>query len=104
MIDKLQRARGGIRVSGNGASMPPASKPLDTSTYTGRMAKRLQSLRTQRGLSVVEFHAALKKRGLTINKSLIYAWETGKKTIHPNDFPAVAKALGVTIHELLPDK
>lgn len=78
----------------------------DTSTYTGRLAARLRKLREQRGKSVDEMHTSLTSRriGLDISRKTYYAWEAGSHDIPTHALPALAKALGIGVRELMPDR
>jgi transcriptional regulator with XRE-family HTH domain len=78
---------------------PRQRKEVDTSTYTGRFAVRLKTLREKAGLSVAEL---AKKSGIT--ERTLFRWETTSSTPINEDLPQLANALGVTMHSLLPKK
>jgi hypothetical protein len=83
---------------------PRTPKEPDASTYNGRVAVRIRELRNKRGQAVDEFLQALEQQGLTVNRSLAYAWENGSKLIHPNHYPAIAAALGCrSVRAFLPE-
>lgn len=88
--------------------MNPAPKAPDQSTYSGRFAARLRSLREKAGLSVEQVVEAIGKANKSGRKSpavtSFYGWEQGATTPHWDLVPAIAKALKVEIHELLPGK
>lgn len=87
------------------SDVPPKPKEPDTKTFNGRVAKRLRALRHKRKLSVDAFMAELVKHGVDVNRSLVYAWENGSKLIHPNNYPAISRALGCkSVKAFLPDE
>lgn len=82
----------------------PAKRKLDTSTYTGRLAKRLTTLREAAGFSVEDFAKAVTKAGYPIKEPTVYSWEQGRSSPHVEAFPAVAKVLKTTPGEILPPR
>ena len=74
-------------------------KEVDTSTYTGRFAVRLKSLREKAGMSVDEL---AEQSG--IPKRTLWNWESGEKIPGIEQFPQLAESLGVTIRTLMPQK
>ncbi len=104
---KLRRGAAAGTMAGSprkGADVPRPPKEPDTSTYNGRVAARLRELRAKRGLSVEALMDNLAQHGLTVNRSLVYAWENGSKLVHPNHYPAIAAALGCkSVRQFLPD-
>ena len=75
-------------------------KAVDTSTYTGRFAVRLKSLREKAGLSVDELAELLEVKVITI-----YKWEQAKSAPNVADFPKIAESLGLkSIRTLFPEK
>ena len=77
---------------------PKPRKEIDTSTYTGRFALRLRSLREKKGLSVDEFSA---KTG--IPRQTLYNWESNISQPPIGQLPVLAEGLGVKIAKLLPE-
>jgi ribosome-binding protein aMBF1 (putative translation factor) len=61
----------------------------DTSTYSGRIADRVRSLRESKRLTV---EALADKSGIGLKA--LYAYESGTRTIPPDVYPALARALG----------
>ena len=79
--------------------MNPARKEPDVSTYSGRFAVRLRTLREKKGLTVQEVADAT-----GIAKKSLYDWEAGKPTFRLDAIPEIAEALGVKPRTLLPEK
>ena len=78
--------------------MSPARKEPDTSTYSGRFAVRLRSLREKAGLTHGD---VAQKLGVTV--WTIYSWEQGRHFPQPDQFPILKEILGLkTIHSLFP--
>ena len=81
-------------------NMPKPRKAVDTSTYTGRFAVRLRSLREKAGLSVEELAEVLE-----VKIDTIYKWEQGATAPNVADFPKIAEALELNgIRVLFPNK
>jgi transcriptional regulator with XRE-family HTH domain len=79
--------------------MTPARKEVDTSTYAGRFAVRLKTLRTKAGLTPEEAADAI---GVTA--TAIYHWESGLKIPAVPKFPVIAKAYNLkSVRFLLPN-
>ena len=78
---------------------PRARKEVDISTYTGRFAVRLKTLREKAGLSVEEL---AEKSG--IPKRTLFNWESGRCCPLIEKFPTIAEILGVEPRSLLPKK
>lgn len=75
----------------------------DESSYEGRFAARLKSLRIAAGLDHERAAAAITRAKYTISKSSVYRWEQGGGTTPPIEaFPAIAEAYGVSVRALLP--
>lgn len=70
--------------------MNPAPKAPDQSTYSGRFAARLRSLREKAGVNVSDLVSAA-----GVSQSTYYNWEAGATTPPLNAMPALAKALGL---------
>lgn len=84
---------------------PREEKEPDTTTYGGRIAKRIRELRKRAGFTVASFHAALDKQGIKVSQSTVYGWENGNVGIDPNHYPAIARALHLTsVRTLLPNE
>jgi Predicted transcriptional regulators len=80
--------------------MSPARKEPDASTYAGRFAIRLRTLREKAGLTPEE---AAEKIGVSAKS--IYNWESGIREMSQNYYPVAAEALGLkSIRALIPEK
>ena len=77
---------------------PKPRKEVDTSTYTGRFAVRLRSLREKRGMSVEQLAEAS-----GIPKRTIFNWESDTKIAGIDRLPELAKALEIKTRTLLPE-
>jgi len=73
---------------------PREEKQPDESTYSGRVAARVRYLRVRENLSREQLQAQLKRHGVTVSMPALYAYENGQRSLHPDHFPAFAKALG----------
>lgn len=62
---------------------------VDTTKYTGKLAARLRELREAKGMTMEKL---AEKAGVSV--MTIYAWESNRRAIDPNSYPALAKALG----------
>lgn len=83
----------------------------DVTTYSGRVAARLNELRTKNGLSVQELAELLRKEGHQVSLSAMYGYEVGRNGHGsagfdlPVDFyPAIAKIFGMTVRSFLPPR
>ena len=79
--------------------MSPARKQPDTSTYSGRFAVRLRSLREKAGLTVEEMS---EKTG--IHWRTLYGWEAGRTEPNFDSLPILAEVLGLEPRTILPKK
>lgn len=88
--------------------MAPAPKPIDESTYSGRFAVRLKTLREAAELSVDEIVEIIASNNKSDRKppqvQAYYGWEQGKASPHMDLLPAIAKAFKVKVRELMPEK
>lgn len=82
------------------AARPP--KHIDTSTYSGRFAERLRTLREKAKLTTDQTAEAISKAGFTVATRTYYGWEGGTRQPPLDAFPAIANALGQSIRTLLP--
>ncbi len=83
--------------------MNPAPKQPDQSTYSGRFAARLRSLREKRKLTVQEAAAMVRNAGHELTDRAYYNWESGKYAPPINVLPALSTTLGVkTVGNLFP--
>ena len=83
----------------------PARKPSDTTTYSGRIGARVRKLRTDNDMSVEGLRDALRRRGVELSISMVYAIENGSRSVDVNHLPAIAAALGCkSVLDILPPK
>lgn len=92
------RIRGSIE-----GSVAKELKPVDQSTYAGRMAARIRLLRTERGMTVDQFAKAVTRKGYKVGTSTMYAWENGNLQPNIDAMPAMAKALKIDLRDLFPE-
>jgi len=78
--------------------MSRARKEVDTSTFVGRFAVRLRSLREKKKMTVEEL---AEKSG--IPSPTLYRWESGTSAPDIETFPNLAKALEIKVRTLLPE-
>ena len=79
--------------------MSPARKQPDVSTYSGRFAVRLRSLREKAGLTVEEAAEAIGVSYVTL-----YDWEGGRKIPSLEKFPKIAEIYTVKrVKDILPN-
>lgn len=80
--------------------MNPAPKQPDQSTYSGRFAARLKSLREASKLTVEQLAVASGNKARTI-----YSWESGDREPPFDALPSLANALGLkTVRAMMPEK
>ncbi len=82
--------------------MAPAQKQIDESSYSGRFAVRLRTLREKAGLSVEQVAEAMKQNGYEIAWRSFYNWEQAHRDPPLDALPALAAALGQSIRNLMP--
>ena len=71
---------------------------VDTATYSGKIAVRIRSLREAKDMTV---HQLAEKVGVTWQA--MYAYEQNTRTLPPDLYPKVAKALGCkSLEEFFP--
>ncbi len=85
--------------------MSPAPKPPDLTTYSGRFAARLRTLREKTGMTGQEMAEAVTASGFDVAWRTYFNWENGRTQPPIDAFPSLAKALGLkTIRALLPEE
>jgi transcriptional regulator with XRE-family HTH domain len=84
--------------------MPKPRKEPDQSRYSGRLAKRLRTLRDAAGVDIDDLAEKLTKAGYPVSTPTLYAWESGRLQIQLDALPYLAKALKVKVSDLLPEK
>ncbi len=85
--------------------MNPAPLKPDASTYTGRLAARLRSLREEAGLSVEDLIAKLAKLDATVAKRTVYHWESGRHEPPIYLLPKLSKIYKLkSPRDILPEK
>jgi transcriptional regulator with XRE-family HTH domain len=77
-------------------------KHPDKKTYSGRLAIRIDELRLKAGYTVEEFQVKLGEKNYPVSVPNLYKWLNGDLQPQIDALPAIAKALGLTIAELLP--
>lgn len=86
--------------------MARPAKPIDESTYAGRFAARLRTLREKKGLTGEQMADAItqavSETGYRCQARAYYAWESSANEPPFKVLPAIAKALGVSIRSLFP--
>ena len=79
---------------------PRARKEVDVSTYGGRFAVRLKTLREKKKMTVEQLAEAS-----GVPRTTLYNWESGTyKAVIDDPLVAVAEAIGVTVRTLMPAK
>ncbi|MDZ4847799.1 MAG: helix-turn-helix transcriptional regulator [Pirellulaceae bacterium] len=84
--------------------MSPAAKPIDESTYSGRFAARLRMLREKTGMSGQQMAEAITDNGFNTPTRTYYGWESRGRDAPLDSYPAIAKAMGVSVRALIPAK
>ncbi len=80
------------------------TKPVDDSTYAGRFAARLRQLREKAKKTIDQVVSDMENEGYSVAARSIYSWERAAHAPPIDAFPALAKALGVKIRNLLPEE
>jgi transcriptional regulator with XRE-family HTH domain len=74
-------------------------KAVDTSTYSGRFAERLRTLREKKKMTVEELAEAS-----GIPTRTLWNWESATSQPIIGQLPQLAQALGVKVGKLMPDE
>ena len=82
------------------AARPP--KLIDVSSYSGRFAERLRTLREKAKLTAEQAAEAVSEAGFAVAKRTYYGWEGGTRQPPFDALPAIAKALGQSIRSIMP--
>jgi transcriptional regulator with XRE-family HTH domain len=82
-----------------GALNMPARKEPDATTYAGRFAVRLRTLREKAKLSVEEL-----AEKMNVTPTTIYDWESTKSAPKIAILQKLAESLGISVRTLLPSK
>ena len=85
-------------------AMPPARKEPDTSTYSGRVGKRIRDLRESKGMTLKQVVEHVNQYGFDIKVAGYSLWELGQRQVDLDALPAIADCFGVAIKKLLPDE
>lgn len=72
-------------------------KPVDTSTYSGRLAEAIATTREQRKMTAEELAIAC-----GVHEDAVRKWESNLRSPDPDTILVIAKALGVPIRKLMP--
>ena len=86
-------------------AMPRPGRPPkepDLSTYAGRFAARLRTLREAAGLSVAEARGKLAGKGVDVSESTLRRWERADAVPPVESYPVLAKVYGVAPGDVLP--
>lgn len=81
---------------------PPRRVDADESKYSGRVARRIRELRESKGLTAADMVEKMAMHGFHVTRAAYTHWETGRGKPHWDALPALAKALGVKIRDLIP--
>ena len=81
---------------------PPRRVDPDESKYSGRVAKRIRELRESRKLTAADMVEKMAMYGFNVTRAAYTHWETGRGKVQWDALPALAKALGVKIRDLIP--
>lgn len=84
--------------------MSPARKEPDTSTYSGRVGKKIRELREAKNLTLKDVVERLNALDVEIKLAAYSHWELGQRQIDWDAIPAIAECLGVSIRKLLPEE
>ncbi len=76
--------------------MAPAAKDPDPTTYSGRFAQRLRSLREKRFATGQQFVDELVAHGFEVKLTTLYNWEAGRSEPPLNALPILASHLGLS--------
>lgn len=79
---------------------PP--KPIDISTYQGRLGSQIRTRRGKLELSIDQLSQRLVANGAPINPASLYKYESGEQSMPLDYLPALAIALETTVRQLLP--
>ena len=84
------------------ARMGRPPKPVDESTYAGRLAARLRALREDSGLTVAQAREALERAGVSVTEETVRSWERAASAPPVLTVPVLAAIYGVAPGEVLP--
>ena len=74
--------------------MPPL-REIDQSTFPGRFAARLRSLRERKKLTGEQVAEKISRAGYSVSSRAYYAWEGAERQPPLEAFPAIAKVFGL---------
>jgi len=86
----------------SGVDVGRRKREPDLTTYAGRVAARLRSLREEKGWTVEELVKRLQKAGLAVEAPTLYQWENGHRSVALEHVPALAAVFGKTVRAFLP--
>ena len=81
-----------------------AKKQPDNTLYSGRLAIRIDELRTAKGMTIEQLQEAIVRTKYNVSVSGLYKWLNGDAQPQYEALPHIAKALGISIAELMPAK
>lgn len=87
-----------------GRAVPRERSEVDTSTYSGRVAARIRAVIDEKGVPIKALVDAIQAAGHKASERTVFAYLNNTRTLHPDLYPAVAKALKVKLADLLPPK
>lgn len=95
------------KMAGSNRAAMPSARDVDTSTYSGRIASRLRTLRGDKGWNVAELTKQINARlqaGERVAQSTVHGWDNGNRKIDPDYYPLLARLFGLSVAEFLPKK
>lgn len=103
MAETIRRARRAKRATRNsGGDVGRRKVQPDLTTYSGRVAAQLRSLREKSGWTVEETIERLERAGLQVARATYFQWEQGRRAIAIENLPALAQVFGKTVRSFLP--
>lgn len=82
-------------------AMAPAAKDPDPTSYSGRFAQRLRTLREKKKMTGQQLVQALNEAGSNVGQTTYYNWESGRSEPPLDVLPVLAKTLGLSGPRLL---
>lgn len=79
-------------------------REIDESTYAGRFAARLRTLRTDAKLSGVELAKLITQNGYSISYRGYMDWENGTSSPPIVALPSIATSFDISVRKLMPEK
>lgn len=95
------------KMGGSTKAAMPSEREIDTSTYSGRVAARLRTLRKERDWTISTLTEAINRRlkgDAKVAASTVHGWDNGNRKIDPDYYPMLATIFGLTVADFLPKK